>query len=997
MTFKTVTFFGCISDSARAVVANTVTSGDGSYTFSNLEPGTYTVYAASSYSAERAVCTNVVVRASETTVANPLKLTATGSITGTITMDGNATGNTGFLVFPVAGTSFMAMTDDTGKYTISGVPAGEGYQIVATKNGVVHNLSSNVTVVANGSATMAKNNFTTTELTAGLKGDQGEKGEDGCDGKDGTDGISIEWLGAFASASEIENPRYLNAYFNTTDGCSYIYDGTAWTLLAKAGSDGKDGTSGTGGTTIISSGLTSSIGSYAIATLLSTEELTNEDVTITVNVTEENLSKVGFVYSESQINWSDSKSILTNASFTAITADSEGKYKITATKNGYYTVAAKNGGGYVVATEDKISNIDKTAPAAVSGLTAKYRANTKKLTVTWTNPADTDLDYISLSYTKGGTAVVTDCHAASPYVLSDVEVDGDEYVFSVKAVDKAGNESVVQTASVTPGIVGVQGITLSRYHFAYNDADQTVTAVAALSSADQIEEGTVVTIQTKDPSGNVTNTVATLDKEAGTATATITAPATSSSNSGTTYTVLCKIGDEVADATHTARFNVSAGAYLTGLSQSLTGSGFVTGRVQISLGSVTSSTTECVRIEGYNLDLTAPYIQLYGSTGTAYYTNPIAVDTSAVAWTATTGSNSQTIDTKIPVPTTDDSYTVRVLFGDTEQTSGTLTLQVYDVPKFTSLTIPLVSVTKEDNTVTATIIGKYFDTPDTDLSKFTATCASKPSVVASTSFTRDGDSKLTATFTIPGTVGEYDITVRYGTNSITGTLKVQDFSAYSVGDVLLNDGTIVRYDADNLAFTDGQKQKAVSVLAYFNDYGAPVGLGIYNSYGGTNSGYYKWAPIGTTGYNTMFTGIICTPSETDSGAADTATFTGDTDGSDNWAYICSVDPAGTADAATNYPAFNYVNNYATTFGLTGDCADGWYMPSIAELCYIYRSKAVLNAVLSALGGIQLYTEYWPSSQSDSDKYAWNVNFYSGYVGTSLKRVDKYVCCVRAFN
>ena len=673
---------------------------------------------------------------------------------------------------------------------------------------------------------------------------------------------------------------------------------------------------------------------------------------------------------------------------------------VTAAVNGWYTIAAKDTDGFTAFARENITNIDKTAPAAVSGLTAKYRANTKKLTVTWANPADTDLDYISLSYTKDGTAVVTDCHAASPYVLSDVEVDGDEYVFSVKAVDKAGNESVVQTASVTPGVAGVQGITLSRYHFAYNDADQTVTAVAALSSADQIEEGTVVTIQTKDPSGNVTNTVATLDKEAGTATATITAPATSSSNSGTTYTVLCKIGDEAADATHTARFNVSAEPNLNDLRQSSNGSSYTTSKVQISLSSVTSSTTEYVRIQGYNLDLTTPYIQLYGSTGAAYYTNPIAVDTSAVAWTATTGSNSQTIDTEIPVPTTDDSYTVMVLFGDTEQTSGTLTLQVYDVPKFTSLTIPLVSVTKEDNTVTATIIGKNFDTPDTDLSNFTATCASKPSVVESTSFTQGSDSRLTATFIIPGTVGEYDITVRYGTNSITGTLKVQNFSAYSVGDVLLNDGTIVRYDADNLSFTDGQKAKAVGVLYGLDEYGVPGGwLGLYNSYGGTNSGEKKWAPSGTTGYNTKFTGIICTPSRTGSGAADTATFTGDTDGSDNWAYICSVDPAGTADAATNYPAFNYANNYATTFGLTGEYADGWYMPSLAELCYIYRSKAVLNAVLSALGGIQLYSScYWSSSQYGNDySNAWGVTFGSGSVYDGNKDDDYYVCCVRAFN
>ena len=36
-----------------------------------------------------------------------------------------------------------------------------------------------------------------------------------------------------------------------------------------------------------------------------------------------------------------------------------------------------------------------------------------------------------------------------------------------------------------------------------------------------------------------------------------------------------------------------------------------------------------------------------------------------------------------------------------------------------------------------------------------------------------------------------------------------------------------------------------------------------------------------------------------------------------------------AVVATNYPAFNYVNNYASTFGLTGNYATGWYMPTVA--------------------------------------------------------------------
>ena len=61
----------------------TTTTSDGSYSFEELEPGTYTIYASSNCSVEKAVCTNVVVRSAETTVAEALNLIATGNITGT--------------------------------------------------------------------------------------------------------------------------------------------------------------------------------------------------------------------------------------------------------------------------------------------------------------------------------------------------------------------------------------------------------------------------------------------------------------------------------------------------------------------------------------------------------------------------------------------------------------------------------------------------------------------------------------------------------------------------------------------------------------------------------------------------------------------------------------------------------------------------------------------------------------------------------------------------
>ncbi len=219
----------------------------------------------------------------------------------------------------------------------------------------------------------------------------------------------------------------------------------------------------------------------------------------------------------------------------------------------------------------------------------------------------------------------------------------------------------------------------------------------------------------------------------------------------------------------------------------------------------------------------------------------------------------------------------------------------------------------------------------------------------------------------------------------------------SVGDVLLNDGTIIPHANVN-TMTDDQKAAAVGVLYALDENGTPRGwLGLYNSADRTNSGNYSWASRGTTSYSTKINNIVCTPSVTSSGAASTATFTGDTDGSNNWTEICTFDSTGTLDAATNYPAFNYVNNYASTFNLTGSYATGWYMPSLAELCYIYRNKDVLNSVLSALGGTQLCSGYyWSSSQSNVSSIAWDVTFDDGYIDNDFKDYVLRVCCVRAF-
>lgn len=59
----------------------------------------------------------------------------------------------------------------------------------------------------------------------------------------------ISWLGNFEESPS--NPKRYDAYHNTADGCSYIYDGASWTLLASKGDKGETGSSGADGRSIV--------------------------------------------------------------------------------------------------------------------------------------------------------------------------------------------------------------------------------------------------------------------------------------------------------------------------------------------------------------------------------------------------------------------------------------------------------------------------------------------------------------------------------------------------------------------------------------------------------------------------------------------------------------------------------------------------------------------------------------------------------------------------
>ena len=309
---------------------------------------------------------------------------------------------------------------------------------------------------------------------------------------------------------------------------------------------------------------------------------------------------------------------------------------------------------------------------------------------------------------------------------------------------------------------------------------------------------------------------------------------------------------------------------------------------------------------------------------------------------------------------------VRVIRAVTDITSLTRA-----TPTATAVSIPACSTT--GGTVPVTVNGSYL----CGSAEVTVTCnGTDYNAVLYGSY-------AVATVAIPATAGSYPVTVKAnGTpQTASGTLvcKEYDSATYALGSIICSDGSVVTKDKYN-----STTMTAVAVICGgTNVGGAPLAVGL-------SQGNSQWAPYSTTGCKTNFAATVCTPSGSN---ASTATFTGDTYGGDNWDAVCAVDGTASANAAENYPVFNYANTYTAT-----NCTSGWYIPSIRELCTLYMNKDTINESLNAVKGELIGTgRYWSSSQySINNEDAWNVNFNDGYAVNLYKVNGGYVRVIRAF-
>ena len=350
-----------------------------------------------------------------------------------------------------------------------------------------------------------------------------------------------------------------------------------------------------------------------------------------------------------------------------------------------------------------------------------------------------------------------------------------------------------------------------------------------------------------------------------------------------------------------------------------------------------------------------------------------------------TANNTATATITAPVPESPTNngitYTVKVI-TDGILSETTATFVVSNPADVTSITLAQIPLGRGES-ASATITGTNFDIRgvtkvkllDSNGDEYTESTVTVP-IANNTSNT-----EFTANIPLPAEVGTYTVAVFFDDvkDATTTTLEMQPGGTYKVGDIILTDGSKV-YVENIATYTIDENNKPIGVVAMITDINGvptPKVIGLQKP-----ANELVWAPENTIGYKTNFTNIVCTPSQNDIGAALTATFTGDTEGSDNWAEICAVDPTGTANAAKNYPIFNFANTYGRTAGLTGtDYEEGWYVPSIAELCEVYKNKEVIQTSLTKASGFEFCGDwYWSSSQSASHDFdVSQVDFSNGYV------------------
>lgn len=671
----------------------------------------------------------------------------------------------------------------------------------------------------------------------------------------------------------------------------------------------------------------------------STTKKTNKDVVISVNAITDDASKI--------------KKITYVKGFVAkIDTVLQGKditdtKEIVAIENVDYTVAVTDTAGRRELSFITIDNIDKTALVPVANLVAGYSGKSEKITISWINPTDADFEGTLVSYFKSAIEPVHIHNEVSKNVTSfeipDIVADDSGYVIYLRPKDDVGNigEASIITLLASPEPV-VTSISIDKTHFDSIMTNRDISVNITGYNFDKLTNLYLYILDGTAGAGKIK--VEDINTNDNTATAKITAPIPNNpTDEGKSYTVVAEInGKDYSDAS--ASFVVSKPACVT--------------EIVLDQKEITSSISDKVTatIIGKNFDIR-------GETKVAFFDsndNEITSKTVIVPLANNISANEFTVELSVPTEK-EDTYKLVVFFDDVKYETST-TIKVYPKPIINKIEIPAAGISYKGQNIPVTIFGKNFTVPGVTESYFTSDVVTNFSII--------NDVMLVGEVVCPFDVGETEVEVYSGSTSATGTIKViAQEKCFAPGDIILSDGSRVSVN-DVDSYTINNANKPIGVIASA-PYGGAVGKAIGLKSSDTKLGFT--GSSSSQGCKTSFKELILKYTQN----YGRFTFKGDLDGSDNWDYICSIDPNGTANPEVNYPAFNFAINYGTKADITGNYATGWYLPTAADLYDLgMNNRDVVQKSLDKAGGFnyldidkdvngnEIPCSYLSSSQSD---------------------------------
>lgn len=658
-----------------------------------------------------------------------------------------------------------------------------------------------------------------------------------------------------------------------------------------------------------------------------------------------------------------------------------------------------------------ITDNDTTPPANVSGLYVAYNYKLRRITFTWTDPDDEDFRFVHLTYKIGDATPVTRAIAKHIQKLEVSDVEPNLIVTgSTVTLDETGNQSAVgkEIKMTTTVSYVIDSITLDKTHLLYSSSEKiTATIKGEYFSYLPTEEMRCLRLYCFKDSTYCLDVVPSINKTDNTATAqfnmTNSAVDTNcaKSDSGTVFTIKYSVDGVIYDdVVATFRLSDSPNVSLVEIYEYDTSAVAVT---KFDINDVTSSTKITARFVASNLSLAKSIV-------TAFYN--YAGERTPYTATVTETFNSDSVYNyfycDVPVPQEEGLFYLKLIIDGTTINTKSAQLQIYGEPRLTQISIPQAGLKPVESEMSAVLQGLNFNSPNIDKSKFTVSCSSDSSVTTGSTVKIVSDTTAYIKLKIPSEAGSYPVTVSYDLQSVSGTLYVDDYSGYALGDLYLQDRAPVNYEHD-ITYTKEQIESAVGII-YFNAYGVPTLLGIKNFFEPLGSAKNRcWAKSGcagnTTNISQIYSDCIVDKRTINGLLRTTITSNGDTDGSDNWNIIKSIDSNGTSseNVYDNYRAFDYIENYESKYEISG--YNNWYMPSLSELLYIYQSKQIFENILKALGAVKndessssayLNGSFWSSSQSLNATSACYVNMSDGSVQSCTKNEIFQVLAVRSY-